>query len=145
MTVQRIHLFITAAFLLSTLFTIAFIARFDGYISTQTMALSGTIAGAKWAIQILIGFFTLHEKRWVYISQLAATCLTGSVILLPFAINPGSRGFFFGSLAAAVLIMAIDLFRRFRLFRFPVKWYLLWLGLLAIAVTLQLTIVFHII
>ena len=106
------------------------------------MLLSGSIAGGKWAIQLMIGFFTLREKRWIYISQLAATCLMGSVVLLPYAIIGGGSSFFFGSLIAAVIVMAIDLYRRLKVIQLPIHWYVLWLTLLAIAVTLQLTVVF---
>ena len=142
---RRTIALIAGGFFLSTAFTLAFIVRYDHYPSPAIMVLSGTIASAKWLIQIVVGYINLREKRWIYIRQLASTCLTGSTVLLPFAFFGGSAGFFFGSLVAAILIMAVDIFRRLTLSRFPIKWFLLWLGLLGVAVTLQVTVVFHIV
>jgi hypothetical protein len=143
MTLRRPLTYIAAAFLLSTLLTIAFIVRYDRYPSPGVMAFSGSIAGGKWALQILLGYLLLGEKRWLYIVQLATTCLIGSMILIPFAILGGGPPFFFGSLVASVLIMAIDIRMRLWQIKLPTRWYLLWLGFLALAVTLQLTVVFR--
>jgi len=71
--------------------------------------------------------------------------LIGSIVLLPYAIIGGTSSFFFGSLVAAILIMAIDIRRRLKYIQLPVYWFYLWLALLAVAVSLQLTIVFKVI
>lgn len=143
MTLRRPLIYIAGAFLLSTLLTIAFIVRYDRYPSPGVMALSGSIAGGKWALQILLGYLLLGEKRWLYIVQLATTCLIGSLVLIPFSSFGGGPSFFFGSLVASVLIMAIDIRMRLWQIKLATRWYLLWLGLLAVAVTLQLTVAFR--
>ena len=135
--------FIAASFALSTLFTGLFIHAYDGYVSHETMILSGSIASGKWAIQIILGALLLREKRWIYISQLAATCLTGSVTLLPYALLSGGPGFFFGSLGVSILVMSIAIL--IGLIRIGLSWHwrALWFILLAAAVSLQITVVFH--
>ncbi|MES2922691.1 MAG: hypothetical protein V4819_14150 [Verrucomicrobiota bacterium] len=135
--------FIVLAFGLSTLITGLFIHAYDGYISEKTMLLSGVIAGGKWAIQIIAGWLLLGVKRWLYIGQLAATCLIGSLTLLPFAVLSGGAAFFFGSLIACILVMTVNLFLRQRATGLSWRWFALWLALLGIAVGLQLTVVFH--
>ena len=143
MTFRSPLLHVVIAFLLSTLLTAAFILRYGHYPSGGIMLLSGSVAGGKWAIQIVLGYLLLGPQRWLYLSQLGTTCAIGSFILLPYAIVGGGPSFFFGSLVAAVLVMALDFFIRIRRNQFPIRWYFLWLGLLAIAVTLQLTVVFR--
>ena len=107
------------------------------------MVLSGSIASGKWAIQIVAGALLLGEKRWIYISQLAATCLIGSLTLLPYAILSGGAGFFFGSLGAAILAMSLVISMRLSRIGLSWGWIALWFLLLGIAVSLQLTVVFH--
>jgi hypothetical protein len=135
--------FIAVSFALSTLFTGLFIQAYDGYVSQETMILSGSIASGKWAIQIILGALLLREKRWLYISQLAATCLIGSVTLLPFALLSGGPGFFFGSLGASIFAMSIAILIGLSRIGLSWHWRALWFCLLAIAVSLQITIVFH--
>ena len=143
--VKRPHpvFFIIFAFLLSTALTAAFILRYEHYASRPTMLLSAFIAGAKWAIQIGLGLFFLQEKRWIYITQLATTCLIGSVVLIPYAAFGGSPAFFFGSLCASIIIMIIDIKRRLHQIQLSNHWFSLWVILLALAVSLQLTVVFR--
>lgn len=136
--------FIVAAFALSTILTGWFIGSFDGYVSTETMVLSGSIAGGKWAIQMVFGWCVLDEKRWLYLGQLAATCLTGSLILIPFAILSGGPVFFFGSLLACIVVMIASAIIRLKAIGLSWRWPTLWLALLAVAVGLQLTVVFNI-
>lgn len=135
---------ITIAFALSTLITAIFIRAYGGYVSKETMILSGTIAGGKWAVQIALGWVLLREKRWIYIRELSLTCLIGSFVLLPFALSSGSANYFFGSLLASICAMAISIVVRLRSAGFPWQWPVLWFLILFVAVTLQLTIVFHI-
>lgn len=137
--------FIAASFALSTLFTGLFIEAYDGYVSQKSMILSGSIASAKWAIQIIAGVLILGEKRWIYISQLAATCLIGSVTLLPYALLSGGPGFFFGSLGASIFAMSIAILIGLPRIGLSWHWRALWFTLLAIAVSLQITVVFHLI
>lgn len=134
---------IAIAFFLSTVITALFIRAYGGYVSQETMILSGSIAGGKWAIQIVLGWFLLGEKRWIYIRTLAITCLIGSLVLLPFAIISGTTAFFFGSLLASICAMGISIVLHLKSIGFPWQWQALWFFLLSIAVTLQLTVVFH--
>ena len=136
---------ITIAFALSTLITALFIRAYGGYVSQETMMLSGSIAGGKWAFQIILGWLLLREKRWIYIRELAVTCLIGSLVLTPFAITSGTAIYFFGSLLASICAMAVTVVIRLKSTGFPWQWFALWFLLLSIAVTLQLTIVFHIV
>jgi hypothetical protein len=137
--------FIVACFALSTLLTGLFIRAYGGYVSPQSMLLSGSIASGKWAIQMVVGIFLLEEKRWHYLSELAVTCLVGSVVLLPYAIFSGGAGFFFGSLAAAILAMSIVIIVRLSRIGLSWRWTAMWFLLLAIAVSLQLTVVFDLV
>lgn len=137
-------------FFLSTVITWYFIEcgsslyQFD----QDKMLLSCSIAGAKWAIQILAAYLLLGEKRWVFISNIAFTCFIGSCILIPFCITsirnllPGTG--FLISLVAAVAIMLVLYYYSVRSSGVSVKWYFLWVGCLAIAITLQLTVVFDV-
>ncbi|MCD6013418.1 MAG: hypothetical protein K0Q79_3280 [Flavipsychrobacter sp.] len=138
-------------FFLSTVITWYFIEcgsnlyQFD----QDKMLLSCSIAGAKWAIQIFAAFILLKEKRWVFISNIAFTCFIGSCILLPFCITsirnllPGNG--FLISLIAAVVAMLVLYYHSVRSSGVSVKWYLLWVACLAIAISLQLTVVFGVI
>jgi len=136
--------FIVVAFALSIIFTGWFIGSFGGYLSKETMVLSGSIAGGKWAIQMIFGWCVLSEKRWLYLGQLAATCLTGSLTLVPFAILSGGPLFFFGSLLASIFVMTASTIIRLKVIGLSWRWPALWLVLLSVAVGLQLTVVFHI-
>lgn len=135
---------IAIAFALSTLITALFIRAYDGYVSQETMILSGSIAGGKWAIQIALGWLLLGEKRWIYFRALAVTCLIGSLVLIPFAVTSGAAAYFFDSLLASICAMGITIILALKSIGFPWQWSALWFFLLSIAVTLQLTIVFHI-
>ena len=136
--------FIIASFALSTLITALFIRAYDGYVSPESMLLSGSIASGKWAIQIVAGVLLLGEKRWLFISELAATCLIGSLTLLPYTIFYGGTKFFFGSLIVAILTMGVVICLRLSRIGLSWRWKALWFILLACAVSLQLTVVFDI-
>lgn len=137
-------------FSLSTLITWYFIYCGDSlyHYDESKMFLSCAIAGAKWGIQILGALFFLKDKRWQFIRRIAFVCLTGSVVLLPYClaafreIIPGNP--FLISLVAAVTVMIGMYFQSVRRTRISVKWFFFWLLCLATAVTLQLTVVFHV-
>jgi len=134
-------------FLLSTLITWWFIGASPLYTSTNQKLLSCGIAGAKWAIQILAALILLKEKRWEFIKDIGLTCFIGSLILLPFAILSSAFGingknFFLGSLLVAVAVMILMYAISVRHSRLSKLWWLGWLVCLAIAITLQLTVVF---
>lgn len=133
-----------AGFALSLFLTWWFIEAFDGYLSFQKMVLSGSIAGGKWALQLMLAFFLLPQKRWLYFREMGIVCATGSLILLPYIFFGGSWHFFLGSLIFSVVVMGIVTTIRLRKIEVSKKWILLWFGLLAIAVTLQLTVVFRV-
>jgi hypothetical protein len=111
------------------------------------MLLSCSIAGGKWALQIGAALLLLREKRWVFIRRLGEVCLAGSVVLLPYCFAPvqealGLNGFL-ASLIAAVVLMVGLYWRAVRCSELLPLWFWGWMACLAIAVTLQLTIVFN--
>ncbi|MEI9955032.1 MAG: hypothetical protein WDM90_01650 [Ferruginibacter sp.] len=92
----------------------------------------------------------MQEKKWIFIKNIGSTCLVGSIILLPYAIvascsNFNGATFFVSSLLTAVLIMIVLYFLNVKRLGLPMKWFWGWIFCLAIAITLQLTIVFSII
>jgi hypothetical protein len=116
------------------------------HFDRQKMILSCCIAGGKWGVQLLLALVLLKEKRWVFINQVGLTCFAGSCMLLPYCIPqlrnliPGNA--FLLSLIAAVTLMIVLYYRSVRVAQVPVRWFFLWLGCLATAITLQLTVVF---
>jgi hypothetical protein len=137
--------FIIGAFTLSILITGLFIRAYDGYVSPESMLLSGSVASAKWAIQMFAGLCLLGEKRWLYSRELATACLIGSLTLLPFALFSGGPTFFFGSLLFCILTMGLVICLRLSCIGLSWYWKALWFILLACAVSLQLTVVFDLI
>lgn len=129
---------------ISLILTGYFIEAYDGYISMHQTLLSGGIAGGKWAIQLSLAWFILGDKKWRYYKEMGTICAVGSSILIPFIIWPGGWEYFLSSLSASVLVMASLVC--WRLQRIPLNkwWVLLWFGFLAIAVALQLLIVFRV-
>lgn len=137
-------------FLLSTIITWWFVDVCPLYTSLQQKLLSTGIAGAKWGLQILAAYFFLAEKKWDFLKNIGATCLVGSVILLPYAIAASTSpingaGFFVGSLLVAVITMIALYFLSVLKLGLPKKWFWGWIICLAIAITLQLTVVFSVI
>jgi len=136
-------------FLFSTLITWWFIEASPLYTSTDQKLLSCGIAGAKWTIQILAALILLKEKKWEFIKDIGLTCFIGSLILIPYAIFSSAFGingknFFLGSLLMAVAVMILMYAISVRHSRLSKIWWLGWLVCLAIAITLQLTVVFHV-
>jgi hypothetical protein len=137
-------------FFLATVISWFFIIQSPMYVSKQQQFLSGSIAGAKWAIQIIGGWQLLQGKKWLFIQKTGFTCLVGSLLLLPYCFSSflklnNSPAFFFASLVLAVLVMIVSYYQNVTHLDIGLHWWLLWLVCLTIAVSLQLTIVFHII
>lgn len=138
-------------FFLSTAITWYFIEcgsalyHFDGH----KMLLSCSIAGGKWGVQILAAIVLLKDKRWQFIRNISFTCFAGSCVLIPYCITPvrdlipGNA--FLVSLIAAVVLMIFLYYRSVRDSGISTRWFFLWLACLAVAVSLQLTVVFHVI
>ncbi len=120
------------------------------YSSLQQKLLSTGIAGAKWGLQIGAAYFFLSTKKWNFIKNTGFICLAGSVILLPYAIaanfaHVNGASFFVTSLLIAVAVMIILYFLNVQKLGLPKKWFWGWIICLAIAITLQLTVVFSVI
>src|SRR5882757_1585326 len=97
-------------FALSILFTSWFVISSPLYISQEQMLLSTDIAGAKWAIQIILGFLLLKEKSSEFLKNIAFVCFIGSCLLLPYAALAEFKIvthpiFFVGLLIVSVLTM----------------------------------------
>ena len=137
-------------FFLSTIITWWFVDVCPLYTSLEQKLLSTGIAGAKWGLQIAAAYFFLAGKKWEFIKNTGATCLAGSVVLLPYAIaasfsNTNNSSFFINSLLLAVVLMIGLYFLHIKRSGLSVKWFVGWIICLAIAIALQLTIVFSII
>ena len=135
-------------FVLSAVLTWWFVIYSPLYISKEQMLLSTFVAGGKWAIQIVLGLLFLKEKALPFLRKIGFVCFVGSLILVPFILSAlakwsNSGTFFFGSLVVAVFVMIYFYYRSVRELALPLKWWFFWLTCLAIAITLQLTVVFH--
>jgi hypothetical protein len=135
-------------FSLSTIFTWWFVRFSSLYVNEMQMVLSSSIAGGKWAIQILAALILLDKKSWLFIRNIGFVCFAGSCILLPYVFLrifslAESPVFFISSLIASVLIMIVFYYRAVRNTGVNIRWWLSWLGCLAIAISLQLTVVFR--
>ena len=135
---------------LSTILTWWFVVLCPLYIRDEQMLLSTGIAGGKWAIQIFLGLIFLKEKSFEFLKRIGFVCFIGSCILIPYIIFSwlgffnGSE-FFFGSLIVSVIVMIFYYYRAVKQTGLPLKWWFFWLFCLAIAISLQLTVVFKII
>jgi hypothetical protein len=134
-------------FSLSTLITWWFIVQSPLYTSLQQQLLSCGIAGAKWGIQIVAALLWLGPNKWTFIKNIGRACLWGSVLLLPYAGASflwGANGpyFFVGSLVLSVATMIVLYAIGTKHAGAKMGWWLFWLLCLAVAVTLQLTVVF---
>jgi len=142
---------LTAAlfFMLATIITWYFIASSPLYISRQQMLLSGMIAGAKWAIQLCLAVFILRRQSGHFIKNISLTCFIGSLCLLPYIVlagyfNVGGPDLFLASLVVCVAVMIVLYALSVRNAGLSMAWWLAWMSCLAIAVVLQLTVVFHV-
>ncbi|MBB2144238.1 hypothetical protein GM921_01960 [Pedobacter sp. LMG 31464] len=137
-------------FLLSLFISILFISQNDLlYTDTNQMILSGSIAGAKWGIQIIAALFLLKKKKFEFIRRISLVCLSGSISLLSYYLLmylPLSSWWqFVLTLIICVVIMLVLYFQAVAKTRIGLQWYFGWVACLIIAILLQLTIVFHII
>jgi hypothetical protein len=137
-------------FLLSVVLTWLFVILCPLYVSQEQMILSTAIAGGKWAVQIVFGFILLKEKSMLFLRRIGYVCFVGSCILIPYIVSSlfnitDSPRFFFISLVAAVLIMILTYYQEVKSMKISLGWWVAWLVCLAIAVTLQLTVVFNIV
>ena len=135
-------------FLLSTIITWWFIQQGKTlYFSQSKMLLSCGIAGAKWGIQIGAVLLFLHQKKWIFIKCIGFTCFVGSCILLPYCFFEFLRNIensFLASLIIAVLTMIFLYYKSVKQTGISIKWFGGWVCCLAIAISLQLFVVFKI-
>lgn len=139
----------TFYFFLSTIITWWFIEASGLYNSTEQKIVSCSIAGAKWGIQLFAAFVFLKTRRWHFIKNIAVVCLAGSALLLPYAVMATFFGishpdFFVGSLIVAVAAMILLYALAVKNAAVSLSWWIGWLVCLAVAIYLQLTIVFHV-
>lgn len=137
-------------FLLAGIFTWWFVDVCPLYPNLNKKILSTGIAGAKWGLQILAAFILLNNNKWVYIKNIGLVCLAGSVLLLPYAIaatflNWSEPVFFIVSLLFSVMLMIVLYFRNVKKLSLSNSWFWGWIFCLAIAILLQLTVVFSVI
>jgi hypothetical protein len=136
-----------ACFLLATVLTWWFVICCPLYISDQQMLLSTGIAGGKWLIQILAGLLLLKGKALRFLKEIGFVCFMGSCILIPYILSSmmgwsNDAGFFFGSLVVSVITMIILYYRAVKEMGISLLWWAGWLLCLAVAISLQLTVVF---
>jgi hypothetical protein len=136
-------------FVLSTIITWWFIQQGAFlYISPYAMVISCSIAGAKWGIQIVAALLFLQEKKWVFIKRVGFTCFVGSCLLLPYCMVQQIRvlpNSFLISLAVAVVAMIAMYYKAVMLTSIKKIWFWGWMACLAIAISLQLFVVFKIV
>lgn len=136
-------------FIVSTIITWWFIAQGAWlYQSEGRMHLSMAIAGAVWAVQIAAVFLFLPEKA-LFLRRIGFVCFIGSCLLLPYClelVQPffGMFSGFMYSLIIAVLAMLIMYISAIRKTGLSMKWLGGWLICLAVAITLQITVVFRV-
>lgn len=136
-------------FVFSILLTGLFIIiKFGLYNNTNEMFLSGSIAGAKWLIQIIAGYILLKEKKWEFIKRIGFVCFIGSCVLfsyylisyLPFPISEFSQ--FVVAISLSVVTMIILYYLAVKKMNISILWFWAWIFFLLIAITLQLTLFF---
>lgn len=136
-------------FVLSIVLTGIFIAtKFWFYDSVNQMILSGSIAGAKWLIQIVAALVFLKQKKWEFIKNIGLVCFVGSCVLFLYNIlfylplPLGGFSLFILSIGLSVLTMIAMYYKAVQKSKVPAKWFLGWLLCLAIAIFLQIKVVF---
>ncbi len=141
------NIFLSATyFLLSIVITWWFIAEAELlYVSQQLMLLSCSIAGAKWAIQIVAAILLLNQKKWRFIEGISFVCFVGSCVLLPYCLFAPIRLLqysFVISIIVAVIIMMAKYYVAVKKLAISMNWYWGWIVCLVIAITLQLLVIF---
>ena len=136
-------------FLLATVLSGIFINNNTSlYSSVNVMILSGSIAGAKWMIQILAALFLLKEKKWDFVRRIGFVCFIGSAILFVYYIIDFLKlqlnGFspFVVAIGLSVLVMIVMYYRAVKKTGISIAWFLGWMICLAIAILLQVFVVF---
>lgn len=135
-------------FLFGSVITIGFIASKSWlYESISLMILSGIIAGGKWAVQLIAALVLLREHRWVFIKNIGLVCLIGSAALFVYYFFPVSWGFSIIaiSVGCSVVLMIGLYYRAVKKSEVSIYWFWSWIICLAVAILLQLTIVFDVI
>ena len=137
-------------FLASTVITWWFVAANEDLYKGdyRVMFLSCGIAGAKWGVQIVAALLFLGRQRWAFLHRIGFTCLIGSIILVPAflpLIQMRGETLFLYLLIASVLTMMVMYYYSVRRSGISIRWFFGWLLCLAIAITLQLTVVFHVV
>lgn len=136
-------------FFLAIVITWYFIAWSPVYIRVNQKILSCCIAGVKWNIQMIAAVVFMDERRWLFLKNIGSTCLTGSLILVPYSVSclmgmESGTSFFVASLAASVSVMIVSYYIHVKKMAIGFIWFAGWLLCLAIAVCLQLYLVFGI-
>lgn len=137
----------TLYFLFATIITSWFIARkFWLYDSVSLMGLSGSIAGAKWAIQIIAALILLKQQRWIFIKRIGLVALIGSAALMIYYVLPISWDFYtlVVSVGFSVLVMIGLYYKAVKQSNLSIIWFWGWIVCLIIAIMLQLTVVFDV-
>lgn len=136
-------------FLLATVISAMFIAsNYWLYRNDNAMILSGNIAGAKWLIQIVAALFLLKELKWIFIRRIGFVCFIGSVVLLVYYILNflplplGTFSIFIFSIGLSVLVMIGMYYNAVKKTGLSIAWFLGWIVCLAIAILLQMFVVF---
>ncbi len=136
-------------FALSSILTWGFIAVSPLYISKEQMMWSGVIAGSKWMIQLVAAFLFLKEKKWDFMRRIGFVCFLGSALLIPAYLLLAALGFatsdiFLGALFVSVTAMIFLYYRAVIKTEISLLWLAIWLQCLAIAISLQLTVIFNV-
>jgi len=111
--------------------------------------LSTLIAGGKWGLQIILAFLILGKQKWFFVKNIGFVCFLGSCVLLPYILLSkmsitNDPLLFTGSIIAAVVAMIFYYYKAVKLSMVALSWWYFWLICLAVAIGLQLTIVFHV-
>ncbi len=117
-------------FLLSALLTGLFIVpKFWLYSNMGAMIASGSIAAAKWLLQIGAALILLNSKKWEFIKRMGGVCLVGSCILFSYnlmdllALPLSGFSQFILAIALAILAMIILYYRAVKKTGLSVKWF----------------------
>jgi hypothetical protein len=137
-------------FSLSTIATALFMyEKFSLYDNYYQLLLSGAIAGTKWGIQLLAAFLFLGRKRFEFMRRIGLVCFIGSLLLLStYALayfHSSNTQQFICALFLSIITMISLYYRAIMQTGISLRWFFGWIVCLAIAITLQLTVVFHII
>ena len=136
-------------FFLATIITWCFIEWSPVYVSMDQKILSCCIAGAKWNVQMIAAVIFMDERRWLFLKNIGITCFIGSLILIPYSISSvagleNGTLFFISSLIVSVTVMIVSYYLTVKKMDIGLSWFAGWMVCLAIAISLQLYLVFDI-